>query len=118
MLFFVFRIFSKQCERTNIEKQLTLLGLKHVSQYFTNVIYLQDMGVEIAGVKFYGSPWLKIKILLFKTFMIFPRVSTSPTATFYSPRNEIMNKWNHIPCGIDVLITCQPPLGIQMYVEI
>ncbi|CAF0935796.1 unnamed protein product [Rotaria sordida] len=86
---------TKQCERDNIKKELQLLGLKHVSQYLNNVIYLQDMGVEIAGVKFYGSPW----------------VSTNKTAAFYCSRNNIMNKWNHIPRGIDVLITCQPPLG-------
>ncbi|CAF1213988.1 unnamed protein product [Rotaria magnacalcarata] len=86
---------AKQCERNTIKKELKLLGLKHISQYLNNVIYLQDMGVEIAGVKFYGSPW----------------VSTNKTAAFYCSRNEIMKKWNRIPRGIDVLITCQPPLG-------
>ncbi|CAF3445960.1 unnamed protein product [Rotaria sp. Silwood1] len=86
---------TKQCERDKIKTELALLGFKHVSQYLNNVIYLQDMGVEIAGVKFYGSPW----------------VSINKTAAFYCSRNNIMNKWNHIPRGIDVLITCQPPLG-------
>ncbi|CAF1168449.1 unnamed protein product [Adineta steineri] len=80
----------KQCERDNIKKELTIRGLKHVSQYLKNVIYLQDMGVEIAGVKFYGSPW----------------VSTNKNAAFFCPRNEIIKKWNYIPRGIDVLITC------------
>jgi len=52
-------LISKQCERDTIKTELTKRGLKHVSQYFKNIIYLQDMGVEIAGVKFYGSPWLE-----------------------------------------------------------
>jgi len=60
-------LISKQCERDTIKHELTKRGLKHVSQYFKNVIYLQDMGVEIAGVKFYGSPWLeKTNRILFR----------------------------------------------------
>lgn len=39
------------------------------------------------------------------------RVSATKAAAFYCSRNDIMKKWNHIPRGIDVLITCQPPLG-------
>ena len=54
------RFVRKQCERDVLKKELAVRGLKHVSQYLKNVIYLQDMGVEIAGVKFYGSPWLEI----------------------------------------------------------
>lgn len=54
--FFYFWI-SKQCERNIIEKELKKLKLKHVAQYLNNLIYLEDIGVEISGVKFYGSPW-------------------------------------------------------------
>jgi len=73
------------------------------------------MGVEIAGVKFYGSPWLEklFFYLLIKLFFFYLsiRVSTNKTAAFYCSRNKIMKKWNSIPRGIDILITCQPPLG-------
>ena len=46
-----------QCEGELIRQQLKRLGLKHLSDYFPRVIYLQDMGVEISGLKFFGSPW-------------------------------------------------------------
>ena len=51
-------VLSRQCERDILDRELAMLGLKHTSQYLRNVIYLQDMGVEISGVKFFGSPWL------------------------------------------------------------
>ena len=103
---------SRQCERDILDRELAMLGLKHMSQYLRNVIYLQDMGVEISGVKFFGSPWLDKRSChgMFEPFL-FIRVSANKNATFYSSRQEIMKKWNRIPRGIDVLITCQPPLG-------
>lgn len=29
----------------------------NIRQYLTNCIYLEDSGVEICGIKIYGSPW-------------------------------------------------------------
>lgn len=59
--------------------------------------YLRDSGVEIEGVKFWGSPWTP----LFGNW------------SFMLPRGYEMKKiWDNIPEGIDVLITHGPPMGI------
>jgi hypothetical protein len=63
----------------------------------TKAHYLEDSGIEIAGVKFWGSPW---------------------QPEFYDwafnlPRGQALaDKWALIPDDIDVLITHGPPLGI------
>jgi predicted phosphohydrolase len=62
----------------------------------TNATYLQDSGVTLDGLTFYGSPW---------------------TPQFYDwafmlPRGEsLAAKWAQIPAGVDVLITHGPPRG-------
>lgn len=96
------RSSRKQCDRETIRKELSALGHKHLSEYFGNLIYLEDRGVELFGVKFFGSPW----------------VSSDRNATFFCSREKIMSKWNSIPRGIDVLITCQPPLGTLTFARV
>jgi Icc-related predicted phosphoesterase len=63
----------------------------------TNAIYLEDSGVEIDGVHFWGSPWTP-------TFLdwAYMRDRGAP----------IRKKWDLIPEGIDVLITHGPPARI------
>uniref|UniRef100_A0A0M3HXR7 Metallophos domain-containing protein n=1 Tax=Ascaris lumbricoides TaxID=6252 RepID=A0A0M3HXR7_ASCLU len=62
----------------------------------TNVIYLQDSMVELFGIRIYGTPWQ-------------PRMDNW---AFNLPRGQpLLNKWNQIPTGVDVLITHTPPLG-------
>jgi|APLak6261664116_1056043.scaffolds.fasta_scaffold21863_1 predicted phosphohydrolase len=62
-----------------------------------NAIYLEDSGVEIEGVKFWGSPW---------------------QPEFYDwafnlPRGpHLAQVWAQVPEGTDVLITHTPPFGI------
>lgn len=63
-----------------------------------NITYLEDTGVEIEGVKFYGSPhqpWFF-------------------DWAFNLPRNgkELRHYWSLIPEDTDVLITHGPPFGI------
>jgi Icc-related predicted phosphoesterase len=61
-----------------------------------NVHYLQDSGVEIEGIKFWGSP---------------------VTPEFYNwffnrtRGEEIKRHWDMIPDGTDVLVTHGPPVG-------
>ncbi len=62
----------------------------------THATYLEDEGCEIAGLKFYGSPW---------------------TLTFFDwafmlPEDQLAAKWAMIPAGLDVLITHGPPHGV------
>jgi Icc-related predicted phosphoesterase len=62
-----------------------------------NAIYLMDSGIEIEGIKFWGSPW---------------------QPEFYNwafnlPRGpELARTWAKIPDDTDVLITHGPPYGV------
>jgi Icc-related predicted phosphoesterase len=62
-----------------------------------NGIYLQDSGIIIDGVKFWGSPWQR------KYF---------DGAFDLSSRQELVEKWDKIPMDTDILITHTPPHGI------
>ena len=74
------------------------LGLK----MFTNAIYLQNSGVEIQGLKIWGSPWT-------------PAFGAMRDGlTFYHAANGIEMKrvWAGMPKGLDILVTHGPPYGI------
>lgn len=66
-----------------------------LEEFGKSVIYLNDSGIEIDGVKFWGSP---------------------VTPWFYdwafNRREDIINHWNLIPDDTNVLITHGPPFGI------
>jgi Icc-related predicted phosphoesterase len=62
----------------------------------TNAIVLIDQGVEIDGVKFYGSPWTK-------QFYDW---------AFMKPDQQLREIWDKIPDDTDVLITHGPPWSI------
>jgi len=67
-------------------------------ELLTAVTYLQDTGVTIGGIKFYGSPW-------------------QPDHRFWAfnlQRHslELKAKWDAVPDDTDVLITHTPPWGI------
>ncbi|WKX94558.1 hypothetical protein Q1695_011665 [Nippostrongylus brasiliensis] len=62
----------------------------------TNAIYLEDSVIELFGITIYGTPWQ-------------PRVDNW---AFNLPRGQaLLDKWNNIPSGVDVLLTHSPPLG-------
>lgn len=61
-----------------------------------SIVYLHGDGVEINGVMFYGSPWQ----LPFMNW------------AFNLPEEELREKFDRIPDGVDVLITHSPPSGI------
>ncbi|XP_025782312.1 metallophosphoesterase domain-containing protein 1 [Puma concolor] len=69
---------------------------ENVQSLLTNCIYLQDSEVTVRGFRIYGSPW---------------------QPWFYGwgfnlPRGQaLLEKWNLIPEGVDILITHGPPLG-------
>lgn len=66
-------------------------------QALTNAIYLQDSGVEIKGIRFWGSPWTP-------TFMDWHFMLDRDAALY--------QKWQLIPENTDVLITHGPPWKI------
>ncbi|HRI65369.1 MAG TPA: metallophosphatase domain-containing protein [Polyangium sp.] len=66
-------------------------------EIFTDCHYLFDSGVEIEGLKFWGSPWQP-------WFLDW---------AFNLPRGPALRaKWDLIPENTDVLITHGPPMGI------
>lgn len=62
------------------------------------ITYLQDSGVVIEGIRFWGSPWQP----WFRDW------------AFNLPRHGLLirNIWSKIPTGTDVLITHGPPHGV------
>lgn len=71
---------------------------KRARALLKHVTYLEDSGVEIEGVKFWGSPWQ-------------PEFCNWG---FNLPRNtgQLYSKWKQIPDDTNVLITHGPPAGI------
>ena len=66
------------------------------------ITYLQDSGVTIDGIKFWGAPWQP----WFNSW------------AFNLPRGEALReKWDLIPPGTDVLITHGPPFGVMDWVD-
>ena len=64
---------------------------------YPEITYLEDTGIEIDGVKFWGSPWTP-------KFMNFH---------FMVQRGEqARRRWDLIPDNTDILITHGPPIGI------
>lgn len=62
------------------------------------IIYLEDSGTTVEGLKIYGSPWQP-------TFFDW---------AFNLDRGEaIRHKWDLIPEGLDILITHGPPINIH-----
>ena len=69
----------------------------------TNAIYLENSGVTINGVSFWGSPYTP-------EFLNW---------AFMYPRGESARKyWDQIPQALDVLITHGPPFGILDQVDL
>uniref|UniRef100_A0A8C2DER7 Metallophosphoesterase domain containing 2a n=1 Tax=Cyprinus carpio TaxID=7962 RepID=A0A8C2DER7_CYPCA len=70
----------------------------NVQSLLTNCVYLQDSDVTVKGFRIYGAPW-------------------TPWFNgwgFNLPRGQsLLDKWNLIPEGIDILMTHGPPLGIN-----
>ena len=78
------------------EKNPTLA--KHLLDKFPNVTYLQDSGVDIDGLKIWGSPW---QPAFFDWAFNLPRRG-----------DELAQKWDLIPDDTNILLTHGPPYGI------
>lgn len=61
----------------------------------SNAIYLQDSGVEIEGLRIWGSPWTPA----FNNWA-------------FNANDEIVRYWDMIPLDVQLLITHGPPKGI------
>ncbi|ULU05630.1 hypothetical protein L5515_014057 [Caenorhabditis briggsae] len=65
-------------------------------ELLSNAIYLEDNVIELFGITIYGTPWQ-------------PKVDN--WAFNLSRGQSLLDKWNMIPTGVDVLLTHTPPLG-------
>lgn len=63
---------------------------------FAHATLLEDRVVEIGGLSIYGSPWC-------------PDLSGF---AYYATEDQLIERWQQIPTGIDILITHTPPYGI------
>lgn len=60
----------------------------------SNVKYLHDSGIEVSGLKFYGTPWVQII-----NYML----------AFEAEHEKLKTVFSAIPKNIDVLVTHSPP---------
>ena len=72
------------------------LSAEEMQKELSNCIYLQDSGVELYGIKIYGSPW---------------QPEFGNWGFNLKRGSDILEKWNKIPDDTDILITHGPPLG-------
>jgi Icc-related predicted phosphoesterase len=66
-----------------------------LKDYKGKLIYLKDSGVELDGVKFWGSPW----------------ITNLPRWAFNLTKEQQKEKFQLIPKDTDVLVTHTPPFG-------
>ncbi|GMR58825.1 hypothetical protein PMAYCL1PPCAC_29020, partial [Pristionchus mayeri] len=69
-------------------------GIAEGWKLLTNCTFLNDSATVIDGVTFYGSSWHPLE-----------------GYPFYRTREQLKEKWEGIPEGVDVLITHSPPIG-------
>ncbi|EJW79678.1 Ser/Thr protein phosphatase [Wuchereria bancrofti] len=87
---------KKLAVKQTLNNEFSLQEMKNAKAKLENVIYLEDSSSELFGIRIYGTPWL-------------PEYDDM---AFNLPRGQaLLDKWNDIPAGIDVLITHTPPLG-------
>lgn len=71
--------------------------IKEILNDYPNIIYLEDNGIELEGLKFWGTP-------VSKPFMDW---------AFNRPEEKLKQHWKAISDDIDVLITHSPPYKIM-----
>lgn len=73
------------------------MELKAILKDYPSVIYLQDSGIEIEGIKIWGSPWTPVFF----------------NWAFMYDREDGEAIWSKIPNDTNILITHGPPYGIM-----
>jgi Icc-related predicted phosphoesterase len=68
-------------------------------ELITNARFVQDEAFEIEGLKMYGSPWT-------------PKFHSDYWKFHKNRGSEMLRHWQHIPSGLDVLITHGPPQAV------
>uniref|UniRef100_A0A0N4UZT6 Metallophos domain-containing protein n=1 Tax=Enterobius vermicularis TaxID=51028 RepID=A0A0N4UZT6_ENTVE len=90
--------FQDDYSLSESQENIACRGLKGTPKGYKllkNCIYLQDSSTKVMGLNIYGSSWHPL-----------------PGFPFYLPRGQqLLEKWNLIPTGTDILVTHTPPLG-------
>lgn len=73
-------------------------GASTIKDLLSNCTYLEDSETTVYGLRVYGSPW---------------QPAFRGWAFNLQRGSAILEKWNLIPAGTDVLVTHGPPVGIQ-----
>ncbi|XP_049746741.1 metallophosphoesterase MPPED2 isoform X3 [Elephas maximus indicus] len=100
----------------------------NVQSLLTNSIYLQDSEVTVKGFRIYGAPWGCVPVCVTQknlgegdhanpSHRLNLRTPWFNGWGFNLPRGQsLLDKWNLIPEGIDILMTHGPPLGFRDWV--
>ncbi|KAM3718483.1 UPF0046 protein [Dirofilaria immitis] len=87
---------KKLAVKQTLSNHFSLQEIKNAKAKLEDAIYLKDSSMKLFGIRIYGTPWL-------------PQYNDE---AFDLPRGQaLLDKWNDIPTGVDVLITHTPPLG-------
>ena len=73
-----------------------------IENEYSHIHYLEDSGIEIDGLKIWGSPWTKY----------FHGMNEKCTAFVERSEDNLAEKWHLIPNDTDILITHSPPFGM------
>lgn len=71
-----------------------------------HIHYLEDSGIEVQGLKIWGSPWTA----WFKG--INPKCTAYTMCFGCDTEDHLMDCWSEIPHDTDILVTHSPPYGI------
>lgn len=82
-----------------------IMHFDNPQEYFEEVVYLCDSGIEFEGLKIWGSPWTKN----------FFGQNPFCKAFGFDFETQMMEKFSLIPEDTDILITHSPPQGILDY---
>ncbi|VDP13258.1 unnamed protein product [Soboliphyme baturini] len=80
----------------SLEGSLQEMKINDARELLTNAIYMEDSEVCVSGIRVYGTPW---------------QPYYDDWAFSAGRRQQLKDKYNKIPKGIDVLLTYAPPLG-------
>lgn len=47
------------------------VNTENIKKYLTNCIYLEDSGIELYGIKLWGTPWYVFNSVLFKWYYVY-----------------------------------------------
>lgn len=90
------RTYSGQHGASNTDAEAVRAAFAKVAGSDPGILYLEDEGCSVQGVRIYGSPW-------------------QPEFGYWAfnlPRGQALaEKWGAIPAGIDILMVHGPPLG-------